>query len=242
MIDPQSARLGLAAEHPDPYRAAAPTFNADAPCRKCVMCKPYSGPLPAILRRRFKPGRSADDRQAVFKALVERYRPTEKSEEMLPKTKGLVPEDRAGSLFWQTLAQSLMFDFIPAYQPQLSEVTKHILLDWISAGGTVEAFMADDARYHRHFYQAQLVRLIQEQGRQKDRPQAWVFRWFANEVETQGPKEKERRISLLPRPYRGRSTAISLKQAYMSIPRPVRMKPYDYLPVMGLGPAPARLT
>jgi hypothetical protein len=25
MIDSQSARLGLAAEHPDPYRAAAPT-------------------------------------------------------------------------------------------------------------------------------------------------------------------------------------------------------------------------
>ena len=80
---------------------------------------------------------------------------------MLRKTKGLVPDYRAESLFWQALAQSLMFDFIPAYQPpQLSEVTKHILLDWMDAGGTVPDFMADAARYYRHFYQAQLVWLI----------------------------------------------------------------------------------
>jgi hypothetical protein len=206
------------------------------------MCKPHSGPLPAILKRRLKSGVSAEEEEAVFKALVEHYRLSEQHDEMLRKVKGLARDYSAESAFWRTLAKSLMLDFIPAYWRKLGKAEGQLLLDWMKAGGSVESFFAGSSRNHRHFYQAQLVWLIQEQGRQKDRPQAWVFRWFANEVETQGPKEKERRISLLPRPYRGRSTAISLKQAYMSIPRPVRKKPYDYLPFVGLGPAPARLT
>jgi hypothetical protein len=203
------------------------------------MTKQHSGPFPKILRRRLKSRVLAEEEEAVFKALVEHYRLSKEHQVMLQKAKGVVPDTAARCVFWERLARSLMLDFVPAYQPNKPD--GQLLLDWMRAGGDVMSFF-DDLHRRQHFYQAQLVWLIQEQARRKDRPQAWVFRWFANEVETQGPKEKERRISLLPCPYRGRLTAISLKQAFMSIPRPVRMKPYDYLPVVGLGPAPARLT
>ena len=97
----------------------------------------------------------------------------------------------------------------------------------------------DDLPRRQHFYQAQLVCLLQEQARLKERSLAWVFRWFANKEETKGLKGEEKRNSLLPRPYRRRLTAKSLKQAYNSIPRPVRDKPYEYLPFVALDPAPA---
>ena len=122
---------------------------------------------------------------------------------MLRGTKGLSPENAAGAVFWRSLAQLLMLDFIPVFQPKLSEADKHLLSDWMDAGGTIATFM-DDPDRHQHFYQAQLVCLLQEQARLKDRSRAWLFRWFANEVDTNGPKEKQRRISLLPRAYRER--------------------------------------
>jgi hypothetical protein len=205
------------------------------------VCKPYLVRLPAILRRRLKLGSFAYEQPAALKALVEHYRLSDRYYEMLRGTKGLSPENSAGAVFWRSLAQLLMLDFIPVFQPKLSEADKHLLSDWIDAGGTLETFMDDPAR-HQHFYQAQLVCLLQEQARLKGRSLAWMFRWFANKEETQGLKGKEKRNSLLPRPYRRRLTAESLKQAYNSIPRPVREKPYDYLPFVGLGPAPARLT
>ena len=205
------------------------------------MCKPFSGPLPAILKRRFNFGSSAQDRQVVFEALIEHYcRPGKHHEHTREMSS---PREEAGATAsWQALAEALMFDFIPAYQPKVSKTNKHILLDWMDAGGSVSAFMADSARCYRHFYQAQLVWLIQEQARQKGCPRAWVFRWFANEVETQGPKEEARRISLLPRPYRKRSTEKSLKQAFSSIPSFVRKRPHEYLPPTGLGAAQAWFT
>jgi hypothetical protein len=202
------------------------------------MCKPFSGPLPAILKRRFNLGSSAEDRRAVFQALVEHY--WQKHHETPREKMDPSRENAAATISWQALAEALMFDFIPAFQPKLSKTNSHILRDWMNAGGSISTFMADFDRYYRHFYQAQLVWLIQEQVRQKDRSRAWVFRWFANEVETQGPKEKERRTSLLPRPYRKRFTEKSLKQAFNAIPRSVRERPCDYLPVLGLGAA-ARL-
>jgi hypothetical protein len=207
------------------------------------MCKPSSGrPLSPLLRRRFKPGRSADERRAVFDALVEHYRLTEMSKAMRHRTEALSPEDEARSLFWEALAQSLMFDFIPAFQLKQSKADKHILIDWMKAGGTVPTFYADSARYYRHFYQAQLVWRIQEQKRQKKRSRAWVFRWFANKEETQGRREHEKRTLLLPRPYRKRSTEKSLKHAFGSIPPFVRNRPHEYLPPTGLGAAQAQFT
>ena len=202
------------------------------------MTKQHSGPFPAILRRRLKNWVLAEEEEAVFKALVEHYRLSKEHQVMLQKAKGLVPDAAARSVFWEKLARSLMLDFVPAYRPNKPD--GQLLLDWVHAGGDVLSFF-DDLHGRQHFYQAQLVWLIQEQARRKDRPREWVFRWFANEEEIKGPKEKERRISLLPRPYRGRLAAKSLKQAYTNIPRPVRERPYDYLPFVGLGPAPARL-
>jgi hypothetical protein len=120
-----------------------------------------------------------------------------------------------------------MLDFVPAYQP--NKRAGQLLLDWMHAGGNVLNFF-DDLPQRQHFYQAQLVRLIQEQERQKDRPREWVFRWFANKEEIKGSKEKERRTSLLPRPYRKRSTAISIREAFNSTPGAVRKRPFDYLP------------
>ena len=153
------------------------------------MCKPYLVPLPTILRQRLKLGSFAYE-QPFFEALVEHYGLSDRYYEMLRRPKGLSPENAAGAVFWRSLAQLLMLDFIPVFQPKLSKADKRLLSIGWTLVALLETFMADFDR-HRHFYQAQLVCLIQEQVRQKDRSRAWVFRWFANEVETQGPKERE---------------------------------------------------
>ena len=168
---------------------------------------------------------------------MDRYRLSKEHLEMLREANNSSHENVAGTVFWRGLAKALMHDFIPAYQPKLSKADKHILLDWMDAGGGVSHFFSDP-RFRRHFYQAQLVWLIQGQEVQKDRSRAWVFDWFANKEETQGPKEAKRRTSLLPRPYRQRLTPKSLKQAFTSIPRSVRERPDQYLPFVGLGPRP----
>jgi len=193
------------------------------------MTKQHSGPFPAILKRRLKSRAFAGERERepVFKALVEHYRLSNEHQAMLQKAKGVVPETAARSVFWERLARSLMLDFVPAYQP--NERDGQLLLDWIHAGGNVMSFF-DDLLRRQHFYEAQFVELIQDQAREQDRSREWVFRWFANEEEIKGPKEKERRTSLLPRPYRQRSTAISIREAFNCIPRAVRKRPFDYLP------------
>ncbi len=191
------------------------------------MTKQHSGPFPPILRRRLKKGVSAEEREPVFKALVEHYRLSYEHQAMLQKAKGLSPDTTARGVFWERLARSLMFDFVPAYRPNKPD--GQLLLDWMHAGGNVMSFF-DDLPRRQHFYQAQLVGLIQDQARRKDRSREWVFRWFANEEETGGPKESSRRTSLLPRPYRKRKTAESIREAFNSIPGAVRKRPFDYLP------------
>ena len=204
------------------------------------MSKPYLSPLPATLKRPLKADAFSEGRESVFQALVDRYRLSKEHLEMLREANNSPHENVAGTVFWRGLAKALMHDFIPAYQPKLSKADKHILLDWMDAGGGVSHFFSDP-RFRRHFYQAQLVWLLQWQKTQKNRSLAWVFRWFSNEEDTQGPKEKTRRTALLPRPYRRRLTSLSLKQAFNSIPRFVRERPDQYLPFVGLGPAAAKL-
>lgn len=191
------------------------------------MTKQHSGPFPAILRRRLKSRVLAEEEGAVFKALVEHYRLSKEHQVMLQKAKGLVPDTAARSVFWEKLARSLILDFVPAYRPNKPDV--QLLRDWVHAGGEVLNFFADLPR-RQHFYEAQFVGLIQDQARRKGRPREWVFRWLANEEEIKGPKEKERRTSLLPRPYRRRSTALSIREAFNRIPKAVRERPFDYLP------------
>lgn len=186
-------------------------------------------PFPAILRQRLKSGMFAEERkwEAVFKALVEHYRLSNEHQVMLQKAKGLVPDTAARSVFWEQLARSLMLDFVPAYRPNKSD--GQLLVDWMHAGGNVLNFFADLPR-RQHFYEAQLVTLVQDKARRQDRPREWVFRWFAHKEERKGSKEQERRTSLMPRPYRKRKTAISIREAFNSIPSAVRKRPFDYLP------------
>lgn len=189
-----------------------------------------------MLKRRPKSDVSPEERSAVFRALVEHYGLSKQHSEM--RTEGAKPT--AENTFWQKLTEAMMYDFIPAYQPKVKKDVD-LLLDWVEAGGTVLPFYADFRRYRDHFYQAQLVWLIEAQVQRKDRSREWVFRWFANEEERKGAKEQERRTSLLPTPYRRRLTSKSLRQAYNSIPRTVRENPHVYLPIIGLSPLPARL-
>jgi hypothetical protein len=193
------------------------------------MTKQHSGPFPALLRRRLKSLVFAGEREreVVFKALVEHYQLTEQHDEMLQKVKGLSPDTAARSVFWERLARSLMLDFVPAYQ--LNKRDGQLLLDWMQAGGNVLNFFVDLPR-RQHFYQAQLVCLIQEQAYRKNRPREWVFRWFAHKEERGGSKERSRRTSLLPPRYRKRSTARSIREAFNRIPTAVRKRPFDYLP------------
>ena len=154
------------------------------------MTKQHSGPFPAILKRRLKSRAFAGEREPLFKALVEHYRLSNEHQAMLQNTKGLAPDTAARSVFWERLASSLMLDFVPAYRPNKPD--GQLLLDWMHAGGNVKSFF-DDWPRRQHFYQAQLVGLIQDQARRKDRSREWVFRWLANEEETGGPKERSRR-------------------------------------------------
>ena len=193
---------------------------------ECGMTK---RPFPAILRQRLKSGMFAEEREreAVFKALVDHYQLSNEHQLMLQKVKGLVPDTAARSVFWEQLARSLMLDFVPAYKPKKRD--GQLLLDWMHAGGNVISFF-DDLPRRQHFYQAQLVELIEGLTRRKDRSREWVFRWFANEEEKGGPKERSRRTCLLPQHYRKRATAGSIKIAFMDIPKAIRKRPFDYLP------------
>ena len=205
------------------------------------MTKPLSGPLPAILKRRLNIGSSAEVDEDVFKALVEHYRLSEQHNETPREKMDPSRENAAATVSWRALARALMLDFIPAYQPKLRKADGHLLRDWMDAGGSVLNIYGHSSHYRRHFYQAQFVWLIQEQKRQKARSREWVFRWFAHEEEKIGPKERSRRTSLLPRPYRRRSTSESPRQAFNSIPKTVRHRSVFFLPWWGSARAPRSL-
>ena len=53
---------------------------------------------------------------------------------------------------------------------------------------------------------------------------------LANEEELASPKVAAKRRDLLPPPYRSRSTAGALKEAFAKIPREIRKSPQRFLP------------
>jgi hypothetical protein len=106
VINFESARLGLAAEHPDPYRAAAPTTFTGAPIRRCSMATTRADRhLPLILNRRTK---SDAERQAAFDALVVHLELTKKLERFRRARKGRGDKHEAAADFFMSLAYGLM--------------------------------------------------------------------------------------------------------------------------------------
>jgi hypothetical protein len=227
----ESARLGLAAEHPDRTGPPRRPALADAPMRRCALAKLYSGRLPPILTRRLRDGAPDGDRQAVFNALIAHYRLTGKWEDFQREPKGSPLRSSKEAASWRELALLLAQDFIKACHPTFKfKIIDKLdeFQDWVAAGGSKQDFPSDSTK----FYQAQLVEVIQKREAESGKSRAWVFCWFANEAPaaTSNSKEANDRHLLLPRPYRKRGTSGSLKQAYNSIPRAVRNNPRGSLP------------
>lgn len=133
-------------------------------------------------------------------------------------------------VFWERLATRLLLDFVPGFSPDASgrkarfgEVHPE---DWSDAGGSLLGFPSDMTQ----FYQAQLVELIARLETEKGKSKGWVFRWLANEIEKTGPQKAVERRAMLPRPYRARKTAKSIREAYGAIPKDVRDNPAAHLP------------
>lgn len=185
--------------------------------------------LPEILRRRVPDEASDAEKQAAFDAVVAHYNLTERYTAFMGAPNGSTLRAPAAVAFWCELAVKLMFDFIPAYhlgKPGRRRNTTGNAVDWIAAGGGVLGVPADLTA----FYQAQLVQRIEARMSESGQSKAWVFRWFANEVAITTPHEAAARRALLPRPYRKRGTSASLKEAFNSIPKSVRLNPKEFLP------------
>lgn len=181
--------------------------------------------LPLSLGKRLKKGATEEDRKAQWEALVGHYRLAKEWQALSAESS---VERRA--VFWERLATRLLLDFVPGFtlaasgrKARFGEVHPE---DWSEAGGSLLGFPDDMTA----FYQAQLVELIARLEAEKGKSREWVFRWLANEIEKVGPHKAAERRAMLPRPYRTRKTAKSIRVALGSIPREVRDNPAAHLP------------
>jgi len=199
----------------------ADPLNADAPAEVPMPSK--KARLPSILLKPPKQKPSEAESKAAFNALLEHYNLTNIFEAV---TDAGSLEDRREQeiVFYSKLASSLLRDFVPAFGKHGGRPTrfkKADVMDWIEAGGSGFTCPRDMTPFH----QAQLVAVIQRLEAEKGQSREWVFRWL-----TEKKSGHEERRSLLPRLYRGRTTAKSLREAFNGIPKAVRDNPSSFLP------------
>jgi hypothetical protein len=215
----QSARLGLAAEHPDPYRAAAPTTlygctNTEvrvASSRKTVNLPEYSGLL--LQRGKFW---SSDPKTGIecIEALAEHYR-VGRAGVLLPARKMFDPsksiQERAED--WMSLAIHLATDVVPAFRQ-------------IRRGGAPKRSHTRSSPSFPHAHEARLVQLtlswqqtLKLRGLPSSRKDA-----FRELIKLGlGKKHPHWRFSAYSKPS-------SLAQAWKKIPKQVKENPASYAP------------
>jgi hypothetical protein len=189
-------------------------------------------PLPEILQRPMSPAAVRDGgNKKRWAAVIAHFGLEKDANRTFAATDDAQAKEQARLRFFEGLALRLLVEYIPAFSrsrpgrrpTQVDQPWKV----WGDAGGSRED-------YHREnmaaFYQAQFVMAIEGLKQERGRSRAWVFRWLANEEELASPKVAAQRRDLLPPPYRNRTTAGALKEAFAKIPREVRKSPHRFLP------------
>jgi hypothetical protein len=200
---------------------------------------------PLAVHGRFWSGTRAEQ-QRCYEALAERAGVS------LPESKPTAEETlQATAQFWQSVAITLAAEKWPAFRLS-AELTGKILdetgaADWLVAGGTRENMPT----FFDDFYAAQFVVAIErlrdskiakarEEYAGKETAEteaiiAAVQRRTRNEVfkslAGKSPQAQRKR-EMLPRPYRNRTTELSLKEAYEQISNDVQERPERYLPLL----------
>jgi hypothetical protein len=182
--------------------------------------------LPPILR---KTARTPNERRAALDALVG----------FLGLSVRRLAEMEAAARY-AALARALM-ERIPAFRPPPSRPSSRMddgsFVDaWAEISGGPPGLLADPTSFYQALFVQTINQICQER---KWRQRMKAFRWLAFEDEKTGGKgEAQRRRDLLPRPFQGRRTSRSLKNAFDLIPKAIRDHPDRHLPTSGR----ARLT